>query len=195
MSTPLVNVQSASLSPRQRILEVAARLFYDEGIHAVGIDRVIAESGTSKATLYRHFATKDDLVAEYVRLRDARYLEWLAERVTALAPDRRRRPLAVFDAIVERCESKEFQGCAFGHAIAEFPDPDHPAHRAAREHKAAVRQYLQELVRDAGHSKPETRAQELLLLLDGAVTTAERDRTSKAVKLAKSMAQVLLNRT
>ncbi|WP_433003734.1 TetR/AcrR family transcriptional regulator [Kribbella sp. CA-294648] len=188
----LVGVPGDQLSPRQRLVETAFRLFYEHGINAVGIDRVLAEAGVSKATLYRHFATKDGLIVEFVRLRDARYRVWLRERVDALGSDPESRILAVFGAIKERCQAGDFRGCAFGNTVAELADPDHPAHQAAREHKEAIRAYLAELLTQAGVREPEQLAGRFLLLIDGAVTTAVRDGSADAADEARAIASTLL---
>jgi AcrR family transcriptional regulator len=188
----LVAVPMDQLSPRQRLAETAFRLFYAHGINAVGIDRVLAEAGVSKATLYRHFPAKDDLIVEFVRLRDARYRAWLRDRVEALGNDPESRALAVFDAIKERCLAGDFRGCAFGNTVAELADPGHPGHRAAREHKAAVRDYLAELLTRAGVREPEQLAGRFLLLLDGAVTTAVRDGCADAADEARAIAATLM---
>ena len=104
---------------RSHILEVAERLFYAEGYRAVGVDRLIAEADVAKATFYRHFRTKDDLLVAVLEARDARFREWLARRVEALAADPRDRPLAVFDALAELFAADDFRGCAFLNTMVE----------------------------------------------------------------------------
>ncbi|MGQ0832052.1 MAG: TetR/AcrR family transcriptional regulator [Microthrixaceae bacterium] len=179
-------------APREHVLEVAGRLFYAEGIRAVGVDRILAESGVAKATLYRHFRTKDDLVVAFIERRDELWRAWLAERVEALADDVFERPLVVFDAIAERVEAWGFRGCAFINTIAEFPDAAHPAHRAAVAHKARVRQYLESLLSDAGHDEPGDLAHQLMLLVDGAIAGAVRAQSPLPATVARRAAEVLL---
>ena len=95
-------------SLKQRVLETADKLFYAEGIRAVGIDRLIEESGIAKASFYRFFASKDVLIAEWMRSRDAAWRLWLEESVDLLAPDPVNRPLAVFDALYSRFRTPAF---------------------------------------------------------------------------------------
>lgn len=94
--------------PREHVLAVAARLFYAEGIRAVGIERVQAESGVARATIYRHFPGKDAFVLAFIEQRDESWRAWLRERVEALSPEPDGRPLAVFDAIAERIRASAF---------------------------------------------------------------------------------------
>jgi AcrR family transcriptional regulator len=183
----------AATEARSRLLETACILFYKYGVHAVGIDRVIAEAGVSKATLYRHFPTKDHLVVAYVQLRDQRWRNWMTARVGVLAADPVDRPLAVFDAVAERCASGDFRGCAFTNTIVDVADRSHPAHRAAAQHKDQVRAYFAELLADAGVLESEPLAQLWLMLLDGAVVTALREGSAVPAEAARQAAAVLLS--
>jgi AcrR family transcriptional regulator len=177
---------------RQRLLATASTLFYAEGIRAVGIDRLIAESGVGKASFYRHFPGKDELVLEFLRVRDREWRDWLRAEVAA-EPDPVRRPLAVFDALHARFTRGDFRGCAFINTIVEVADPAHPAHVVSDEHKRAVHAQLAELLRDAGIDDPEGRlAAELLLLVDGALVTAAREAGPDAALRARRIAAVLL---
>lgn len=183
----------ALTTARSRLLETASTLFYESGVRAVGIDRVIAESGVAKATLYRHFPTKDQLVVAYVELRDERWRDWLKTRVEALAPDPADRALAVFDAVAERCATGDFRGCAFTNTIIDVADRSHPAHVAAARHKTRVRAYFTELLAAAGVAEPEPLARLWLLLLDGAVVTALREGSPAPAGIARQAAAVLLS--
>lgn len=167
-------VQSAAASqlttppPRERILTVARELFYRRGIHAVGVDAIAEAAGTNKMTLYRHFASKDELVAaclrELVRQIDA---DW--EAIAAAHPGNpRSQLLAWLQHISEWLAREAGRGCALANAAVELPDNDHPARRVIREHKSAVRQRLTDLCRNAGLNDPNGVAEEVFLLCEGA---------------------------
>lgn len=159
--------------PRERILAVARELFYRRGIHAVGVDAIAEAAGTNKMTLYRHFASKDELVAaclrELVREVDQ---EWAA--IAAAHPgDPRGQLLAWLQHIGEWLARESCRGCALANAAIELPDGDHPARKVIKEHKSAVRQQLADLCRDAGLNAPEALADEVFLLCEGARVAAQ----------------------
>lgn len=181
------------LSPRDRILEVAGRLFYQHGIRAVGVDTLIAESDVAKMTFYKHFKSKDLLVLEFLKRRDELWRTWFESTLSRLAPKIEDRPLAIFDALEERFSSKEFRGCAFINTMIEMADGDHMAHQAAAEHKQKVHKIIRSLLSDAGIKKPDELAKAFLLLMDGAIVTAVREQKPGAAKAAKKIAASLLS--
>ncbi len=156
---------------RERILETAERLFYREGYHAVGVDTIVAESGVAKMTLYRHFPSKDDLIAAYLERTNQQLLAWI-EGLIAPHEDPRKALEAVFEGVAKLASSPECLGCAFVGAAGEFPEPDHPGHRAAARHKRAVVDRLRELAERAGATDADALAEELLLIMDGAWSAA-----------------------
>lgn len=156
---------------RERILETAERLFYRDGYHAVGVDTIVAESGVAKMTLYRHFPSKDDLIAAYLERTNEQLLAWM-EGLIAPHDDPRKALKAVFGGVAKLASSPECLGCAFVGAAGEFPEPDHPGHRAAAEHKRAVVGRLSQLAKQAGARDPNALAEELLLIMDGAWSAA-----------------------
>ena len=156
---------------RERILETAGRLFYRDGYHAVGVDTIVAESGVAKMTLYRHFPSKDHLIAAYLERTNEQLLTWV-EKLIAPHEDPRAALEAVFDGVAKLASSPECLGCAFVGAAGEFPEPDHPGHRVAAEHKRAVVDRLRELAERAGARDPNGLAEELLLIMDGAWSAA-----------------------
>jgi AcrR family transcriptional regulator len=142
-----------------------------ERYHAVGVDTIVAESGVAKMTLYRHFPSKDDLIAACLE----RTSEQLLARMEGLiAPhDEPRKALeAVFEGVAKLASSPQCLGCAFVGAAGEFPEPDHPGHRAAAEHKRAVVGRLSQLAVQAGARDQNALAEELLLIMDGAWSAA-----------------------
>ncbi|MGW4717081.1 TetR/AcrR family transcriptional regulator [Nocardia sp. NPDC004260] len=176
---------------KQRLLTTAEELFYAEGIRAVGIDRLLQESGVGRASFYRHFASKDDLVVAVLEDRDRRWLDWLRESVEQTA-DPAARPLAVFDALAERFARNDFRGCAFINTMVEVADRESAAHQVADRHKRRVIEYLHEMLTEAGRSDAEELAAELALLVDGAIVTAVREGTPEAAHRARTIAERLL---
>lgn len=154
---------------RRRVLETATRLFYAEGIHAVGIDRVIAEAGVAKATFYHHFPAKDELVRAYLAEHDA-----MIRRNTAPVGDTpEERILAVFDAMGEYACGPGYRGCAFVNAAAEYPDPAHPVRQVIAGHRAWFRGLMRDLL--AGRPDADSVAAMLLLLRDGVAVGGDLD--------------------
>ncbi|ABS27836.1 TetR/AcrR family transcriptional regulator [Anaeromyxobacter sp. Fw109-5] len=162
---------TASPEPRDRLLDTAGRLFYKHGFRAVGIDRILAESGVAKMTLYRHFASKDELIAAYLERADREFWEW-AESAMAAARTPEARLLALFDALARHTTSAECLGCPFQGAALAFPELEHPGHRRALRNKLAVRDRLASMAKQAGLRSSESLAAQLLLLMDGAWVAA-----------------------
>jgi AcrR family transcriptional regulator len=161
------------IPPRDRILAVAADLFYRHGIRAVGVDSIAEAAGTNKMTLYRHFGSKDELVAEYLRcLADAARTGWEAlSRTYATDPLGQLR--AWLKDMAGHLADADDRGCALANAAVELPEPDHPARRVVEEFKSAQRNNLIALCRQAKLADPEMLADELFLLLEGARVTAQ----------------------
>src|SRR5215469_14180772 len=134
---------------RQRILETAARLFYEEGIRAVGIDRIIAEAKVAKMSLYKHFASKDELVAAVLKYREESALEFFRSAMERHGK-RAKKPLrAFFAALKDWFESPGFRGCAFQNAAIELADANHPATEFVRGHKQRFAELLRGAVEEA----------------------------------------------
>lgn len=185
--------EDAGLTPAaDRVLEAASELFYREGIRAIGVDTVVERSGVAKMTLYKHFGSKDELIAAYLKRREARWREWLTEAVESRTGSPQERLLVVFDVLGEWVESDEFRGCASINAAVEIADPDHPARVAAKEYKEWMRDYLKQLAADAGAGEPEELAERLLILLDGATVTAVMQISREPIRQAKAMARTVL---
>jgi len=152
---------------RARVLTTADRLFYDEGIRVVGVDRLIAESSVTKATFYKHFGAKDTLVLEYLAVRHDRDVETL-RALTAEHPDGRERVRALLDRVVAQLQSPTFRGSPWTNAAAEFSDPTHPVRTSIAEHREWLTDTLVDLFKDAGHAMPGDAADDFLLAYDGA---------------------------
>jgi AcrR family transcriptional regulator len=154
-------------SPRDRLLETAGALFQRHGFQAVGIDRILAESGVAKMTLYRYFASKDEMIAAYLERADAQFWSW-ANTAMETATTPRAKLVAFFDAVGDLASTPECLGCVFQGAAMAFPEIEHPGHQIAVRHKLAVRERLTELAREARLTQPEALGVQLALLLDGA---------------------------
>ncbi|OUZ08942.1 TetR family transcriptional regulator [Aeromicrobium sp. PE09-221] len=175
-----------------RLLEVASGLFYEQGIHAIGVDTIAEESGVTKRTLYDRFGSKDGLVIAYLQARHAQWWDRLLERLEVAD---RPRALAVFDAYAAD-ELSSHRGCAFWNAAGELP-VNHPAHRVVRAHKHAVRRLLGELIRadavtEEDRTSVEATADHLFLLLEGAIVQRGLAGDITPVLRARAIAEGLL---
>lgn len=177
---------------RERLVETADRLFYREGIHAVGIDRIIAESGVAKSTMYVHFRTKEDLIGEYLRRRS----DLMRVRVTAAVEADAERPvrdriLVVFDVLDQVISGPDFRGCAFVNAAAEYPD-----HQGIRSAIAYDRQWLPrlfgELLDSADIGDAPAWVEVLVQLYDGANVAAHLDAAKNSAGTARETAERVL---
>ncbi|MEU4415268.1 TetR/AcrR family transcriptional regulator [Nocardia salmonicida] len=148
---------------RERLLDTATRLFYTEGVHTVGIDRIIAEAGIAKATFYRHFKTKEDLVVAYLQREYARQRDALE----SVPGDGFATITTIFDTLRDISCGPGFRGCPFLNAAVEFPDPQHPVRRVVDEYRAWFRELMAEHLRAGGHPAPDDAARALLLTRDG----------------------------
>jgi AcrR family transcriptional regulator len=156
---------------RDRIFETACELFYRHGIHGVGVDAIAAEAGSNKMSFYRSFASKDALVAEYLREQEREYWAWW-DAVVARHPDDPRRQIeALFEAQLEIALSNECRGCALGNAAAEITDDEDELSTLVRAYKDKVRKRLQAMARAVGSRRPEHLGDALMLLLDGGYFT------------------------
>jgi AcrR family transcriptional regulator len=157
---------------RRRILDTATALFYAEGVHAVGIDRIIAEAGVAKATFYHHFPAKDELVRAYVQQQSQVQRE-TAARLPEVAP--RDMLLAVFDAVADLMRDPSYRGCPFVNAAAEYPDSSHPVRQAIADHRRWFRELLRNLLVADGHADAERTADILVALKDGLLVGCDLD--------------------
>jgi AcrR family transcriptional regulator len=175
---------------RRRLLDTATRLFYGEGIHAVGIDRIIAEAGVAKATFYKHFPSKDELVRAYVEEQDR-----LGRALVADLPPRspRQTLLAIFDLYHQVARQPDFRGCAFINAAAEYPDPASPVRRAVDEHRRWLRAQFRDLLAAEGHPDPRRTADILVLLVDGVLVGSELDSPTRVRTTTRAALTQLLD--
>lgn len=153
---------------RETILETAGRLFFEHGYRAIGVDRIIAESGVAKATLYRYFPSKDDLIVAYLHDVNRLYWIWFEESIAPHPNQPRQQLIDLFYALQKLVTTPTCYGCPFLIAATEFPDAVHPGHQIAVEHKRTVRARLRELCQAAQLNIAERAADQLFLMMDGA---------------------------
>ncbi|MGC5039972.1 TetR/AcrR family transcriptional regulator [Streptomyces sp. DT190] len=153
---------------RSRLLDTATRIFYAEGIHSVGVDRIIAEAEVTRATLYRHFKGKDELILAYLERAD-QGIRGQVDAVRAQGLPAADTVRAVGRSITEGIRSTGFRGCAFLNAAAEYPDPAHPVHRAVLAHRQWFLETVTELLAQAGCTPPDAAGRHFVMLRDGAM--------------------------
>lgn len=177
---------------RARILETACALFYQRGVRAVGVDLVVEKAGVAKTSLYRHFGTKDDLIAAFLEREDADFWgTW--DRV---AGQHRDDAVAELDAhlgwIGERVGRPNYRGCPQINVAAEFPDIDHPARKVAATHKRQMRQRLKGISERLGVARPDELAGQLSLLVNGAFVSSQIFKPNEATPLLRRTAHALI---
>jgi AcrR family transcriptional regulator len=179
---------------RERILDTAYDLFSRHGIRAVGVDRIVAESGVAKMSLYRHFSSKDALVLTFLQEREQRWTNaWLRGEVESRADAPAARMLAIFDVFGEWFAIDDFEGCTFINVLLEFDDRGSPVRQASVEHLRNIRSFLSQLATEAGATDPEALAHQWHILMKGSiVAAAEGDRL--AALRAREVGELLLER-
>ena len=183
--------QSAAQPARERILDAAFRLFYAHGPRGVGVDTVIAESGVAKATLYKHFPRKDDLVLAYLDKVDQGWFGQLRAAARAAGDDPREQLVGLFDGLQTAARRKGYHGCAFINTAAES-DTGSDVHARTVEHKRVVRAWVTDLARGAGAADPDRLARQLTLLIDGGLAAGVLDADPATPAAAKAAARVLV---
>ena len=157
-----------SISSRETILQAASALFYREGVRAVGMDLIVERSGIAKTTIYRHFPTKDALVAAFLEREDCEFWQQWDDVVSSHAEAPREALFALCDWIGARVSRDNYRGCPQINVAAEFADLEHPARRVAHRHKTEMVERLTALCRRHDASTAGLRAQQIGLLFDGA---------------------------
>ncbi len=171
--TILTSEKGGKIPPRARILAAAGELFYRHGIRAVGVESIAEAAGTNKMTLYRHFDSKDELVAEYLRQQAAKAEAWWAGLEAQHAGDPLAHIRAWLAAVAAHVADGNSRGCPLVNAAVELPEKDHPARAVIEDCKRRQREALVGLCGKAGLSEPEMLADEFLLLIEGARVTAQ----------------------
>lgn len=180
---------------RDHLIDIALELFCRDGFHATGIDKILATAGVARMTLYNHFKSKDELILATLRRRDEKFRNWFMRTVERLASSPQKRLLAMFDALEEWFLEKDFTGCMFINASAEYAETDDPIHMVAAEHKILMAKYVHELSAAAGVDEPKALADELVLLMEGSIIMAHVVGDRKAATPAKNAARKLIEQS
>lgn len=179
------------IPPARRLLNTASRLFYAEGIHAVGIDRIIAEAGVAKATFYKHFPSKDDLVVAHIEEQDRAGRAYVAA-LPAQPP--REMIAAILGRIGNAASDADYRGCVFLNAAAEYPERASPVRQAIDARRAWYRDTLQKLCAASGDPSPEMTAGLLVALSDGLLEGGYLDDPTRIPSLIEeALARLLPN--
>ena len=187
------SVTTTTSTVRDRILDTAYQLFSRRGIRDVGIDEIIERAGVAKATLYRHFVSKDDLVVAFLERREQRWtVAFVEEEATRRGASPDERLLAIFDIFDEWFRREDYEACSFINTLLEMR-VEHPAGKAAIHHLENIRVLLRRLAREAAMQDPESFAQAFHILMQGAIVSAAQGNRD-AAQQAKEMARALIDR-
>ena len=180
------------ISARDRILDTSYELFSRRGVRAVGIDELIEHAGVAKATLYRHFPSKDDLVVAFLQRREQRWTrDWVEAEATRRASDPEGQLLAIFDAFDEWFRRKDFEACSFINVLLEL-GPRHPAGHACVQHLETIRSIVRRLAEEAGLRDPAAFAHSWHILMKGSIIAAAEGDV-EAAQRARAMAARLID--
>lgn len=177
---------------RDKLLEVTERLIYAGGICATGMDLIVKTSGVARKSIYRYFSTKDDLIVEALKRRDERWMRWFIDE-TNRAGSPAERLLFMFSVLEGWFSTPEFRGCAFINAAGEIGNPDDPIRQVSKVHKDKLLNFVRGLAEEYGTDNPEVLAQQLLILIDGAITVALVTGNKESAGTAQNIARKLLN--
>jgi len=180
---------------RERLVRAAHDLFYAEGFHTVGLDRILSEVGVTKTTFYNHFESKDELIEATLDLHDRWWRDTFMRMLRERGGDRPRDQLkAAFHALEEVLSGSDYNGCFFINVAVQFPNPHDPAHAAATRHKETMEDIVRELAGYAGADDPALFAKQFCLLMEGSYVTAQMAGNAEAARTACAMAEMLIER-
>lgn len=177
---------------RDHIIEVAIELFCEKGFHATGVDTIMRTAGVSKKTLYNHFRSKDELILASLQQYDGVFRNNFMRNVEQLADTPRDKLLAIFDSARNWFDDQNFFGCMFVNVVGEYSDPTNPVREVSKNFKQMLRRYMYELSCEAGADDPDKLADEIAILLEGAIVTAQVTGSSSGAETAKRIATQLL---
>lgn len=190
-TVPMSDAQS-SAEVRARILDTACTLFYQHSVRAVGVDLVVEKAGVAKTSLYRHFGTKDDLVAAFLKREDEDFWGTWDRIAEKHANDAAAELDAHLEWIGKRVGRHNYRGCPQINVAAEFPEIDHPARKVATTHKRQMRKRLKDIAERLGVARPDELAGQLLLLLNGAFVSSQIFKPGEATPLLRRAAHALV---
>jgi len=180
------------MNMREKILVTATSLFESRGIQASGVDTIIAEAGIAKATLYKHYPSKNLLVTAYLRGKSDRFYEWLNSRLISKKTNSLEILIALCELVEQWIMTPEFHGLPFHIASVEFPDPDHPINQYSAVLAVELQGYLSKIAATAGAKDPEALGQQLTILFEGAALVERLSPGAGAAKRAKNAAITLI---
>ncbi|MCQ2993765.1 MULTISPECIES: TetR/AcrR family transcriptional regulator [Pseudomonas] len=184
--------KTSTTAVQDKILQTAEQLIYTNGIHAMGMDLLVRTSGVARKSIYRYYATKEDVAVNALSARDVRWMHWFrTETDKATSPEAR--ILEMFTVLKGWFESEGFRGCAFINTAGEIGDAEDPIRQLAKAHKQKLFDYALELCQQLNIEQPDVLAKQLLILIDGAITLALVMGDHNAADSARDMAQLLLN--
>lgn len=178
---------------REKILATAEQLIYQNGIQATGMDLLVKTSGVARKSIYRYFATKDEVAAAALNARDVRWMNWFRAE-SDQAPDARARILNMFTVLKGWFESEGFRGCAFINTAGEVGDPQDPIRLIAKLHKQKLLAYTLELCEQLDIADPDPLANQLLILMEGAITVARVMGDYSSADNAQAVARLILEK-
>ncbi|MEI7844622.1 MAG: TetR/AcrR family transcriptional regulator [Chloroflexota bacterium] len=182
----------SEITPKDKVFQTAARLFYQHGYRAIGVDTIAAEAGIGKMTLYRHFPSKDDLIIAYLKDSNDQFWNYFEQSTKdALSP--REKLLAFFQSLQNYVTTPACYGCPFLNIASEYPETNYPGHQVALDHKQSVRTRFLQLAQEAGAANSEVLADQLFLLMEGAYMASRMFGTKNPAVHVAEAARVLVD--
>ncbi|MGC1550278.1 MAG: TetR/AcrR family transcriptional regulator [Rhodanobacter sp.] len=188
-----MNTPSAIHTPsaRQRSLDTADRLFYQEGLRATGIDRIIAESGVAKMSFYRHFPSKDDLITAFLARRHEAWMAWFESTVEARINKAGAGWEVIADVLGQWFKERDFRGCAFINTMTESGSTDSDAQRFALKHKTDLATYLETLAKRLGLLRSRQVVEATMIVIEGTIVRAQMTRDASVVTSCRSLLKAI----
>ena len=178
---------------KDKILATATDLFHTRGINSTGVDTIVAVAGTTKMTLYKHFASKEDLILEVLQKSQLDFQTWLSDKLNSTSKKPNDNIQQLFNYVEEWVNSPAFIGVGFIKASAEFPNEENPIHQLSHQQSREFRQFISKLAKKASIKDADGLALQLSLLFEGAVQAEQMKRGSGAIKYAKKAAKILID--
>jgi AcrR family transcriptional regulator len=177
---------------RERILTAAAQLFTRDGIRPTSVDNISDLAGLTKVTLYKHFRSKDELIAEVLEREENQWRAWFYDRIQTIAQKPEDRLLAAFEVLEEWFRKESFRGSPFINTAMEVTNPDHPVHKVLIRHRASNREFFRSNAEAAGFANPKQVEDSLIMLFRGAIVSALLDHNMDAAQCARKTAEFIL---
>lgn len=183
---------ASEMSAKDRLIETALSLFYQYGIHSVGVDRIIAESNVAKMTFFKHFPTKRDLILEFLRVRDERYMQWFSSTLDSITKDKTKRLVACIDVIAIWFHDPKFRGCAFINTTAEVGAGETEEKILCVSHKERLREFLEKIANEADIKNSKELSDILVTVIDGATVRAQMNGPQAGEKALRDTANPII---